>query len=162
MTWRVVKIISCQGKSKSRGTESSEGIVFVLKLTSSQYVFSDDFPAAQDRHPKVDGHKFILIFLDSKSQGLKVDAFREHSSNVMQRNLGKMGSFLILSSFYEQFEGCGFKCWLDSETCATPPISLSMKNEKFIVNHLFDKGLRSFRAYFLESVGELQGTGVWA
>ena len=33
-----------------------------------------------------------------------------------------------------------------------------MENEKLMVNHLIDKGLWRFRAYFLESVGELQGT----
>ena len=28
-------------------------------------------------------------------------------------------------------------------------------------NHLFDKDYEAFRAYFLESVGELKGTEVW-
>ena len=34
-----------------------------------------------------------------------------------------------------------------------------MKNENFMVNHL-TKDYEAFRAYFLESVEKLQGTGV--
>ena len=34
-----------------------------------------------------------------------------------------------------------------------------MKNEKLMVNHFLTKDYEAFRAYFLESVGELQATG---